>query len=109
MGRRAHTPANCKLISHLPHHLCLIERLRPERFFSSHTISLAHGKQQVLDVLAETKRHFCRDEVILDVLDGSHRSTMIVNNRGTGFAVSAQAPGRTKAPFAGYQTYTWVE
>jgi hypothetical protein len=77
--------------------------IQAEPFFATRTLSVARGEQQVLDIITKTQRHYCRYVVVLDVLDGSHRSALVIDDHGADFQVSAQTPGRPKAPYAGYQ------
>ena len=67
-------------------------------YFATHTISLAHGEVQTLQILAHTTKQYCEYTLELTVVDGESQATETITNHGQPFRVTA-----TNVPFSYYK------
>jgi hypothetical protein len=66
-------------------------------FFASHTISLAPGEIQTLQITALTSRQYCQYKLELTVVDGDTTKTETIGNHGRPFQVTATVEKQNRA------------
>jgi hypothetical protein len=70
-------------------------------YFSSHSVSLGQGEQEVFKVVVDSTR-YCRYQITLTVVDGTKTETEVVSDHGQPFKVSGLlAPGQYQALYVG--------
>ena len=67
-------------------------------YFASHTISLAFGEVQTLQIMAHTTQQYCQYTLALTVVDGTTQTTESITDHGQPFRVTA-----TNVPFSYYK------